>query len=152
CQRDWFGGEEPGDAGATGLVGDAWGTVAESVGHAWDTTTGTVGTAWDDATEAVGEGWGATKGKGEGWGSSAEQVAGGADSWVEANYRTRAPPGPSKTHPAKHHIKGMGLTQEWLEEQGYRWVGTEQYKSDPPHYVEHWIHPETGDEVFRYVS
>jgi hypothetical protein len=58
------------------------------------------------------------------------------------------------SHPPTHHYvtnKGV-VTQEWLEAQGYVWQRTEQFKSDPSHYEEIWVHPQTGDVVHRYVS
>lgn len=70
-----------------------------------------------------------------------------------AAYRDPGLPWPSKKNPTQHYVTNKGaVTQDWLEAQGYKWVRTEQIKKRPPHFMEHWRHPETGDEVFRFVS
>jgi hypothetical protein len=133
---------------ATETAGQAAEAVTETAQQAWDTVTETAQQAWDSASETAGQVWDtATDTAEQVWDTVVDGQADGS------KYLDPGLPWPSTKHPTHHYVTNKGVvTQEWLEAQGYVWQRTDQFTSDPPHYEEIWVHPQTGDVVHRYVS
>jgi hypothetical protein len=144
---------------ATQGAAQAWDTAAETAGQAAETVTETAQQAWDTAAETAGQAAETvTETAQQAWDTAAETAEQVWEAVVdgqatEGGYLDPGLPWPSMKHPTHHYPTNKGVvTQEWLEAQGYVWQRTEQFKKDPPHYEELWVHPQTGDVVHRLVS
>jgi hypothetical protein len=58
---------------------------------------------------------------------------------------------PSKKNPHPRHVDKAMVTRKCLERQGYILQSTQKAPSGAPYALEHWVHPDTGDKVFRHI-